>query len=393
MRFSGFLTLTAATLALAHPGEKHDAAALKRDIHARNVQAIKAREALDACSNSNEAVQLNQRNVARRAQTTRDLRKSRGITANPKKWRRDLAALEEWEAINHNKTGILDYSPNTPEAAIFGGNTSAILAPTITDGPYYVWGEITRQDVREELYSDGVDLFLEVQYIDVNTCRPIHGAFVDIWNANATGVYSGISESGNYAADGWDSTYLRGIQESDEDGVVTFQTIFPGHYDGRATHTHLLTHLNASVNSNNGTLVVGTGSIAHIGQLFWNEVLRSAVEDTSPYDTNTQAITTNAEDMWSVLQASDEYDPFPEYVYLGQGLSDGLFAWIQIGINASADYTDNSYYSIAAYYDEDGGHQNTGSNTFSTGGDGGDAPSGSVPSGAIPSGTAAPSSV
>lgn len=46
-----------------------------------------------------------------------------------------------------------------------------------------------RQDVREELYSDGVDLFLEVQYIDVNTCKPIQGAIVDIWNANATGVY------------------------------------------------------------------------------------------------------------------------------------------------------------------------------------------------------------
>jgi hypothetical protein len=82
MRFSGFLTLTAATLALAHPGEKHDPAALKRDIHARDVQAIKARQALDACSSSNEAVQLNQRNIARRAQTTRELRKSRGITAS-----------------------------------------------------------------------------------------------------------------------------------------------------------------------------------------------------------------------------------------------------------------------------------------------------------------------
>jgi hypothetical protein len=202
--------------------------------------------------------------------------------------------------------------------------------------------------------------------------------------------------TGNEAADGWDSTYLRGIQESDEDGIVTFQTIFPGHYEGRATHTHLLTHLNSSVNRNNGTLEVGTGSVAHIGQLFWNEVLRSAVEETSPYDTNTQDITTNADDMWSIEQASDEYDPFPEYVYLGQGLSDGLFAWIQIGINASADYTDNSYYSIAAYFDENGGHQNTDSSAFGGGGGGeapsGAAPSGAIPSGEVPSGTAAPSS-
>ncbi|KKK20214.1 hypothetical protein P175DRAFT_0518450 [Aspergillus ochraceoroseus IBT 24754] len=387
MHFSQLFVLTAATLVLAHPGEKHDPAALKREIHARDVQAIRAKRALDACSSSSHAVQLNQRNVARRAHTARELRKARGITANPRKWRRDLAALEEWEAIDHNKTDIYNYGPNTSPDVIFGGNTSAILAPTITDGPYYVWGEIMREDVREDQYSDGVDVFLEVQYIDVNTCRPLQGAVVDIWNANATGVYSGIVATGNDAADGWDSTYLRGIQQSNEDGIVTFQTIFPGHYEGRATHTHLLTHLNATINRNNGTLEVGTGTVTHIGQLFWNEVLRSAVEDTSPYNTNTQAVTSNAEDMWSVLQASDEYDPFPEYIYLGQGLDDGLFAWIQIGVNASADYTDNSYYNIAAYYYEDGGVENS---SGSMGG--GSAPSGSMPSGAMPSGTPMPSS-
>ncbi|KAL3480842.1 Intradiol ring-cleavage dioxygenase [Aspergillus californicus] len=389
MRFTGFLTLTAATLALAHPGEKHDPAAIKREIRARDAQAIRARASLDSCSASDAAVQLNQRNVARRAQTTRELRQRRGITANPQKWRRDLAALEVWEAIDHNKTSILNYSPNTPDEVIFGGNTSAILTPTVTDGPYYVWGEITRQNVKEELYCDGVDLYLEVQYIDINTCKPVPGAFVDIWNANATGVYSGIVATGNEASDGWDSTYLRGIQETNEDGVVSFETIFPGHYDDRAIHTHLLTHLNSSVNRNNGTLEVGTGSVAHIGQLFWNEVLRSAVEDSYPYSTNTQSITSNADDMWSIEQASDEYDPFPEYIYLGNGVEDGLYAWIQIGINASADYTDNSYYSIAAYYDEFGGHENTDSAAVGGGG-GGEMPSGGA-SGAMPSGTAMPS--
>lgn len=168
---------------------------------------------------------------------------------------------------------------------------------------------------------------------------------------------SGISESGNYAADGWNSTYLRGIQQTDRDGVATFETIFPGHYEGRATHTHLLAHLNATLLPNK-TLEVGTGSVAHIGQLFWNEVLRSAVEETYPYNTNTQNVTTNAEDMWSVEQADSAYDPFPEYLYLGENLDDGLFAWIQIGINATADYTNNSYYNIAAYRDAQGGHQN-----------------------------------
>jgi hypothetical protein len=198
---------------------------------------------------------------------------------------------------------------------------------------------------------------------------------------------SGISVSGNYAADGWDSTYLRGIQQTDRDGVATFESIFPGHYDGRATHTHLLTHLNATLLPNK-TLEVGTGSVAHIGQLFWNEVLRTAVEDTYPYNTNTQSVTSNAEDMWSVLQADSAFDPFPEYIYLGDDIDDGLFAWIQIGINATADFTDNSYYNIAAYYDEDGGHENEDGSSIGGGSSGG----GSAPSGSIPSGTMSGSS-
>lgn len=133
-----------------------------------------------------------------------------------------------------------------------------------------------------------------------------------------------------------------------------------------------------------------TGSIAHIGQLFWNEVLRTVVENTYPYTTNTQAVTSNAEDMWSVLQADSAYNPFPEFAYLGENLEDGLFAWIQIGINATLDFTDNSYYSIAAYYEADGGHENSDSSFMggSSGGSGG-ASSGTGSMSSVPSSTSA----
>lgn len=53
----------------------------------------------------------------------------------PQKYRRDLATLEEFETVNHNMTGVYDYSINTPESVIFGANTSCILAPEVTDGP------------------------------------------------------------------------------------------------------------------------------------------------------------------------------------------------------------------------------------------------------------------
>lgn len=268
----------------------------------------------------------------------------------------------------------------TPLTEVFDANTSCILAPEVTDGPYYVVGEYMRSNVKEELYSDGVDVFLEVQYIDINTCEPVPSVAVDIWNANATGTYSGIYTSGNYAADGLNSTYLRGIQLTDHEGVASFETIFPGHYDGRAVHTHLLAHTNASVQSN-GTISVWDAPVAHIGQLFWPEDLRAEVEATYPYTENSQALTVLDDDMWSIVQADSTYDPLPKYIYLGDSIEHGLFAWIQIGINASADYTTDDYYGVAAYLDADGGHS-TGYTVG--GGDGGDASgNGTMPTGSM----------
>ena len=71
--------------------------------------------------------------------------------------------------------------------------------------------------------------------------------------------------------------------------------------------------------------------------------------------------------MWSIVQAENDYDPFPEYLYLGDDDTDGLLAWIQVGINVTADYTNNSYYAVAATIQADGGHENTAS-TFIGGG-------------------------
>lgn len=227
----------------------------------------------------------------------------------------------------------------------------------------------------------GVDLYLEAQYIDVETCEPVSGLYVDIWNCNSTGTYSGV-ESGQ---GGLNSTFLRGIQETDEDGVVAFETLFPGHYDGRATHTHLLTKSNVTARDN-GT--VSEGAVTHIGQLFYPETLIDAVEAVAPYSSNTVERTTNDEDMWSIIQADATYDPFPEFVYLGDSIEDGLLAWIQIGVNASADYSDDDYYAVAATYYEGGGVANADSGFVGGGGGNGTgngtAPSGAIPSGAVP---------
>lgn len=244
-------------------------------------------------------------------------------------------------------------------------------------------GESIRSNVTEG--QAGIPLYLEVQYLDINTCLPVEDLYIDIWNCNATGLYSGAVATGNEV--GYDSTFLRGVQATDSEGVVAFDTIFPGHYDGRAIHTHLLVHSNVTL-MDNGTFQ--DGSVTHIGQLFWNEELRSAVEATYPYNTNTQAITSNDEDMWSIVQAGTTFDPFPQYIYLGDSIEDGLMAWIQIGVNATADYSDSDYYQVSAVLQADGGHA---SSSSSTGGapSGGEGGNGTMPSGSPPSASGASS--
>jgi hypothetical protein len=106
-------------------------------------------------------------------------------------------------------TGSISYTPNSLASDIFAANTSCILAPEVTDGPYYVTGEMIRKNVKET--QTGIDHYLELQYVDV-------------WNCNSPGSYSGV-ESGQA---GLNTTFLRGVQKTDEDGVVAFETLFPG---------------------------------------------------------------------------------------------------------------------------------------------------------------------
>ena len=189
--------------------------------------------------------------------------------------------------------------------------------------------------------------------MNTQSCEPISGLVADIWACNATGVYSGVEASLGEA--GLDSTFLRGLQISDSDRVAEFDTIVPGHYTGRATHQHVITHINAT-KLPNGTYTGGT--INHVGQLFFDEAFRAKVEDTYPYSNNKQAYVSNDSDMWAPTAASADYDPFPEYFMLGDSLSDGVLFWISIGINTTANYTELTDIDIASFWTENDGVNN-----------------------------------
>lgn len=99
----------------------------------------------------------------------------------------------------------------TSPSNLFGiySNASCILTPEVTEGPYFVQGEHVRSDVIES--QAGVPVHLEYQYIDISTCSAAHGLWVDTWQANATGVYSGVTANGNGDTDDTTNLVRRGF--------------------------------------------------------------------------------------------------------------------------------------------------------------------------------------
>ena len=61
---------------------------------------------------------------------------------------------------------------------------------------------------------------------------PYAGAAVYAWHCDAEGRYSMYSQGVE------NENYLRGVQEADADGVVTFTSVFPACYQGRWPHIH-----------------------------------------------------------------------------------------------------------------------------------------------------------
>jgi protocatechuate 3,4-dioxygenase beta subunit len=127
------------------------------------------------------------------------------------------------------------------------------LAPAQTKGPYY-FESPQRSNIREDRL--GLPLNLKVQIVDVKTCQPLGGAIVEIWHADNQGNYSGfransrrrkhdIIDTSSLAYSSTSETFLRGGQYSDDNGMVEFETVFPGWYVSRVAHIHLRVHHNS----------------------------------------------------------------------------------------------------------------------------------------------------
>jgi len=167
-----------------------------------------------------------------------------------------------------------DDSEGVGPAAVASGEVTCVLAPEQTEGPYYIPGEKLRRNIREG--RPGTALRLRLRVVDASTCKPIKGAAVDVWHADAAGDYSGFGSGSD------NRTFMRGVQRTDANGYVTFLTVYPGWYQGRTVHIHVKVHVG--------------GNVVHMGQLYFSDAVTDAVYSKAPYTSRPNRTMRNASD-------------------------------------------------------------------------------------------------
>jgi protocatechuate 3,4-dioxygenase beta subunit len=137
-------------------------------------------------------------------------------------------------------------SPSDPGTS--SGTSASTEIPEETGGPFPADGSngvdvlaesgIVRSDITTSFgtgsaVAAGVPLTIRLRVLDVgNGAGGYQGAAVYLWHCDIEGRYSMYSQGVE------SENYLRGVQEADADGWVTFTSIYPAAYQGRWPHIH-----------------------------------------------------------------------------------------------------------------------------------------------------------
>lgn len=156
-------------------------------------------------------------------------------------------------ASSTGSTGTTTGSTGSGTTTGTGSTGTCSVIPEETGGPYPGDGTnsnssgianaltlsgIVRSDIRTSVSpgsatAAGIPTTLKLQIVNVGaSCASAAGAAIYLWHCDRDGNYS------MYATGLTKENYLRGVQEADSTGTVTFTTIFPGCYAGRMPHIH-----------------------------------------------------------------------------------------------------------------------------------------------------------
>jgi protocatechuate 3,4-dioxygenase beta subunit len=159
--------------------------------------------------------------------------------------------------------------------------------PQQTGGPYFVDGMPNRYDIRSDPSTGSVQqgnpllLVIHVYSAENGSCVPVKGARVDIWHANSQGIYSAVKDFGTTG-----QQFLRGYQVTAANGTVHFNTIYPGWYQGRTIHIHVMVR----------TFEGSNKSLEWTSQLYFNNSINELVHTQLPYTKHGPPTTTNEQD-------------------------------------------------------------------------------------------------
>jgi protocatechuate 3,4-dioxygenase beta subunit len=197
--------------------------------------------------------------------------------------RQALVALGGAAAALVGCSGTSETSPTSPSTPGTGGgssdpgstNAACAASPNETAGPFPSLSQMVRTDIREG--KPGTPLTLTITVVNAGSgCGPVAATTVEVWQCDATGNYS---QYGTQTA----ATYLRGLQVTNTAGQVVFTTVYPGWYQGRATHIHVEVKVN--------------GAVTKVTQIAFPESVNAAVYATGVYAPRGTNPTANTRDM------------------------------------------------------------------------------------------------
>jgi len=171
-----FGALLLAGAVTGHPGG-HDEPSMS--YKERRAFRSRARRSLDSCTATLHEDLTLRRAAVKRAELFKSIHK------------RDLSKRDTKTMLSTDHSVEVDASilknPEKLDPSLFVSPNSCIVMPEGEIGPFWVKGEHIRDDLVDE--ETGVPVYMHVQFVDVNTCKPITDLYMDVWNANSTGVY------------------------------------------------------------------------------------------------------------------------------------------------------------------------------------------------------------
>ena len=170
---------------------------------------------------------------------------------------------------------------------------TCVVRPELTEGPYFVDEKVNRSDIRTSTSTGAtrpgtlLKITFNVGLLSGGSCSALSGALVDVWHCDGVGLYSDISSAGtSQSTDTTGLNFLRGYQIVPSNGQVTFTTIYPGWYSGRAVHIHF--KIRATISGK---------SYEFTSQLFFNDSLSTQIYAASaPYNTRNNRDKMNSSD-------------------------------------------------------------------------------------------------